>query len=204
MYGLPASTEIRRRPIYRTVIARTLGLTAPQRRLLDTSISSIDLIALLSPGTLPGVALGEEVSAISVLSLVLKARSYSPDSIVLLARRISQRMLFVLRYEGEVRLAIYHEGLHQSAWMSESELTIPLSGSSLGQIWEHLVVMIGGLSPDRERPLGERIEERRRDEQILGEIKSLERRIRRESALNRQMELRSRINQLQARLSNHQ
>lgn len=194
MYALPNSTLLSKQ-IPKKAIFDKFALTAAQRKRIDADIARIDIIARLAQDTLPAIATGKEVKEIYVLSVSLKTKSYMPDSIKLLARLIPQRMLFVLCHEQQAQLAIVHEGLHTGNWTMQEDLRIHLSDINFDTLWEHLVVEIGDISLNTEQTLDDRILRKWEQKRILNEIEQLERRIDKEKALGKQMQMRSQINQ---------
>lgn len=194
MYALPNSTLLSKQ-IPKKAIFEKFALTAAQRKHIDADIARIDIIARLAQDTLPAIATGKEVKEIYVLSVSLKTKSYLPDSIKLLARLIPQRMLFVLCHEQQAQLAIVHEGLHTGNWTMQEDLRIHLSDINFDALWEHLVVEIGDISLNTEQTLDDRILQKWEQKRILNEIEQLERRIDKEKALGKQMQMRSQINQ---------
>lgn len=194
MYALPNSTLLSKQ-IPKKAIFEKFALRAAQRKRIDADIARIDIIARLAQDTLPAIATGKEVKEIYVLSVSLKTKSYLPDSIKLLARFIPQRMLFVLCHEQQAQLAIVHEGLHTGNWTMQEDLRIHLSDINFDALWEHLVVKIGDISLNTEQTLDDRILQKWEQKRILNEIEQLERRIDKEKALGKQMQMRSQINQ---------
>lgn len=60
MYGLPSSTEMRRSLPKKTIYSR-FELRAAQRDRFDADISRIDIVAEVSPATVPALTEGERV-----------------------------------------------------------------------------------------------------------------------------------------------
>ena len=194
MYALPNSTLLSKQ-IPKKAIFQKFDLTTAQRQRIDADIARIDIIARLAQDTLPAIAVGKEVKDIYVLSVRLKTKNYHLDSIKLLARRIPQRMLFVLCHEEQAQLAIIHEGLHTADFQANDELNIPLNGLNFDALWEQLVVTIGNISRNTEQTLNERIQQKKERERLLKYIEQLERRMDKERSLGKQMQMRSQINQ---------
>ena len=73
MYGLPSSTEMRRSLPKKTIYSR-FELRAAQRDRFDADISRIDIVAEVSPATVPALAEGERVKKFYLLDVQLKHR----------------------------------------------------------------------------------------------------------------------------------
>ena len=50
--------------------------------------------------------------------------------------------MFLLEYENECQLAVYHNKLYRTDWMKEQDLSLKLSGNMLNEIWDDLVRQI--------------------------------------------------------------
>lgn len=199
MYALPSKTLLSKQ-IPKKVIFEKFALTTAQRQRIDADIARIDIIARLAQDTLPAIAIGKDVQEIYVLSVSLKTKDYQPDSIQLLARLIPQRILFVLRHEHQAQLAIIHEGWHADLWGAADEVCIPISGLSFDAVWEHLVTSVGRIAIQSELTLEERIQKKQERERLLKEVELLERRMTKERALSKQMQLYDQIKRLKRAL----
>ncbi len=199
MYALPSSTLLSKQ-IPKKSIFEKFALTPAQRQRIDVDIARIDIIAHLGQTTLPAIASGKEVSEVYVLSISLKTKGYHPDNLRLLGRLIPQRMLFVLCYEDQAQLAIIHEGLHTSPWSTKEELRIPLGGLDFDAVWEHLVLSVGDITRCKELTLSQQIQKKQEQEHLRKEIEQLERKMRQEKSLGKQMRLRTQVNELKKRL----
>lgn len=199
MYALPQSTLLSKQ-IPKKAIFEKFSLLSAQRQRIDADIARIDIVAQLSPQTLPAISKGTEVEVIYVMQVSLKTKSYSKESILLLARLIPQRMLFALCHESEVQLAIVHEGLHSGLWLAQDKVQVPLEGLNFDSVWAHIVAYVGDIVLDHEQTLEEQIQNKQEQERLLRDIAQLEAKMNKERALNKQMQIRSQINQLRKKL----
>lgn len=199
MYALPQSTLLSKQ-IPKKAIFEKFSLSTTQRQRIDADIARIDIVAQLSPQTLPAISKGMEVEVIYVMRVCLKTKNYSKESILLLARLIPQRMLFTLRHESEVQLAIVHEGFHAGRWSAQDEVQIPLEGLNFDSVWAHIVAYVGDIVLDHEQTLEKQIQNKQEQERLLRDIAQLEAKMNKERALNKQMQIRSQINQLRKKL----
>lgn len=195
MYALPQNTLLSKQ-IPKKAIFEKFALSSAQRQRIDADIARIDIVAQLSPQTLPAITEGSKVKAIYVMQVSLKTKSYSKESILLLARLIPQRMLFALRHESEVQLAIVHEGFHAGPWLAQDEVKIPLEGLNFDTLWTHIVAYVGDIELDQEQTLEQQIQNKQEQERLRREITQLETKMNKERALNKQMQIRSQINKL--------
>ena len=88
----------------------------------------------------------------------LKKKEYDEKTIATLSKLIPQNILFVLEYENESRLAIYHTKVMQTAWMPTEEQRVELKGLNLDTVWENIVIAVGGVNIEKGNSLDEQIE----------------------------------------------
>lgn len=138
MLGLPLSTEIKKH-LPKTQLVAKKGLKPEDRRLLDDNVSRLDLVNQISPKTIPALAAGESVKSIFVLKASLKRKNYDPKAVQLILKLIPQKLILVLSFEGESRLAVMHEKPLVSDWRSDSvwqnEASLEIRGADLDAVW---------------------------------------------------------------------
>lgn len=156
MLGLPPTTEVKR-PLPKAQLFKRFDWTPSQRERLDGEVSRLDFINWISPRTVPAIAVGNEVKEIFVVEVSLKARDFDTKVVVLLAKYIPQRIVYLLRYEDEAMLATYHAKLFTAPWQSIDDITLPLNGLNLDAVWENIVSSIGQFLVEEEHSLSEQI-----------------------------------------------
>lgn len=142
MFGLPIATE-RKQQLPKKAIYAKFDLKQAQRESFDADISRIDIVAVVSPETVPAVSIGESVKEFYVLEIQMKRKEYDVKNILLLTKLIDQKMIFALQYEGQIQFAIFHTKLFQSVWQPTELAVLPLSGLSMDTVWENIVKNIG-------------------------------------------------------------
>ena len=60
MYGLPVTTEVKKQLPKKAIYAK-FDLNTAQRDAFDADISRIDIVAVVSPATVPALSIGDEV-----------------------------------------------------------------------------------------------------------------------------------------------
>ena len=83
MYGLPQTTEIKKQLPKKAIFAKS-DLNPSQRESFDADIARIDIVAVVSPSTVPAVAPGENIKEFYVLAVQLKRKDYDAKNIALL------------------------------------------------------------------------------------------------------------------------
>lgn len=176
MYGLPISTE-RKRQLPKKAIYAKFDLTTVQREGFDADVTRIDIVAVVSPATIPALGEGTEVKEFYVLDVQMKRREYDAKNILLLTRLIAQHMVFALRYEEQVQFAIFHTKLFTTAWQPAEQATLPLSGLNLDAVWENIVKEIGLIEIVDGHTLAEQIADDEQRVKLLTQIAILERKM---------------------------
>ena len=146
--GLPETTRVKR-PLPKAQLYKRFDWTASQREHFDAEVSRLDFVNWISTQTVPAIAEGVEVKEIFVVEVSLKSRDFDQKSIVLLAKSIPQRIIYVLRDNDEVRIAVYHTKLFitDRQFLTPDSSFLILQGLNLDAVWENVVRHIGNITP---------------------------------------------------------
>lgn len=197
MLGLPKSTEVKR-PLPKAQLYKRFDWKPSQRESFDGEVSRLDFVNWIAPRTLPAIAEGTEVKEIFVIEVTLKTRDFDPKNIVLLAKSIPQRVIYLLHFEDESMLAVYHSKLFTSPWQPIDNVTVPFEGLSLDAVWQSLVSSIGQFSVEQENSLTEQIKVDEERDQLLRQISTLERQMTTTKQPRQKREFYSEIKKLKA------
>ena len=156
MFGLPNTTGIRKQLPKKAIYAK-FGLKPAQRDGFDADVSRIDIVAVVSPTTVPAIAAGESIKEFYVLAVQLKRKDYDEKNIAMLSKLIPQNILFALQYEDQTQLAVYHTKLIRSDWKPTDETSIILIGLNLDTVWENIIKTIGEIQVQEGKTLTEQI-----------------------------------------------
>ena len=199
MYGLPQTTEVRKQLPKKAIYAK-FDLKPSQRESFDADIARIDIVAVISPSTVPAIAEGKEVKEIYLLTLQMKRKEYDSKNIALLTKLIPQRMVFALQFEEQTQFAIYHTKLISSAWQPTDDATLPLSGLNLDTVWENIVTHIGQIEVEEGNTLAEQIASNDQRAKLLAQISTLERKMANEKQPRRKREHFEQIKKLKSQI----
>ena len=195
MYGLPQTTEIRKQLPKKAIYAK-FELKPAQRDGFDTDVSRIDIVAVVSPTTVPAIAAGESIKEFYVLAVQLKRKDYDEKNIAMLSKLIPQNILFALQYEDETQLAIYHTKFIKSDWKPTDEATICLTGLTLDTVWENIIKTIGEIQVQDGKTLAEQIQDDEQRAKTLKLIAELEKKMAKETQPRKKRELFEQIKKL--------
>lgn len=197
MYGLPDTTQVKKQLPKKAIYAK-FGLKPSQREGFDADVSRIDIVAVVSPATIPAVVAGENIKEFYVLAVQLKRKDYAEKNIEMLSKLIPQNILFALQYENQTQLAVYHTKLICSMWMPTDERVITLSGLNLNTVWENIIKTVGEIQVQEGNTLAEQISKDEERVRTLKLIAALEKRMAKETQPRKKRELFERIKTLKS------
>lgn len=178
MLGLPKTTEMSKQLPKKAIYTKFQMNTAAKEK-IDADISRITIVNEIAPNKV-NIPSGEDVKSFFVLLVSLKRKEYDEKMIATLSKLIPQNILFVLEYEDESRLAIYHTKVMQTAWMPTEEQKVELKGLNLDTVWENIVIAVGGVNIEKGNSLDEQIEINEKKQKLEKEIAKLEKQARAE------------------------
>lgn len=200
MLGLPQSTEVNR-PMPKAQLYKKFELKQAQRDAFDADVARMEIVNFIAPQSLPGIAEGSEVKAVFVVNVELKSFDYDPKNIILIAKLIPHRIIFALRHEDKVQLAVYHTKLFTGPWQPLEVSNLTLSGLNLNAVWQNIVAYVGDLEVAEGNSLTEQIRVDDERARVVRQIESLERLMRSTSQPRRQRELYAEIKKLKHKLN---
>ena len=179
MLGLPIATEISKALPKKAIFAK-FELKPAQRDHFDEDVAKLAIVNIISTTTIPALIKGEQIECIYIIDVLLKRQEYDPKNIQLLSKLIPQKMVFAMRYEDRIQLAINHTKLICSNWMEASDATLTLQGLNLDRVWENIVISIGDIEVEEGSTLEEQIKVDDVKAKILKQIEMLEAKARNE------------------------
>ena len=187
MLGLPKTTEMSKQLPKKTIYTKFQMNTAAKEK-IDADISRIAIVNEIAPNKV-NITAGEDVKSFFVLLVSLKKKEYDEKTIATLSKLIPQNILFILEYEDESRLAIYHTKVMQTAWMPTEEQKVELKGLNLDTVWENIIIAVGGVNIEKGNSLDEQIEINEKKQKLEKEIAKLEKQARAEKQPKKKFEL---------------
>ncbi len=189
MLHLPKSTEVKKAIPKKTIYQKfSTELVGAKKRQFDQDISRLTITNEISENTL-NLQRTEELAAIFVVRVDLKTKDYSDSNIVLLSKLIGQRILMVLVFQNESRLAIYETRLIVSDWYQDEIGHIKITGLNLKSVWDNLVSQVGAFQIEEGNTLEEQLEKEKRKEWLEKQIAIYERKLRKEVQSKKKYEL---------------
>ena len=198
MLGLPKSTEMSKQLPKKAVYAKFQMNTAAKEK-IDADISRITIVNEITPAKI-NIPAGEKVESFFVLLVALKKKDFDERTIVTLSKLIPQNILFVLEFEGQSKLAIYHTKLMQTDWKPTEEQRIELQGLNLDKVWENIIKSLELGVWNEELSLDENLALHQKQDKLKKEIDKLEKQARAEKQPKKKFELAGKVKKLKEEL----
>jgi len=198
MLGLPKTTEMSKQLPKKAIYTKFQMNTAAKAK-IDADISRITIVNEIAPNKV-NIPAGEDVKSFFVLLVSLKKKEYDEKTIATLSKLIPQNILFVLEYENESRLAIYHTKVMQTEWKPTENQQIELHGLNLDTVWENIVKSLEFGVWNEELSLDENLALHEQQEKLQKQITKLEKQARTERQPKKKFELHQKITKLKKEL----
>ena len=140
MIEFPAATAVHRR-LPKEAFYKHLPLT---KILKEKFVSDVDRIVVENSFTKENLNLASdaEIKEIMLLSSSLKNQEFDGKVIEAIARQNPHKLVFLLSFENQQQLAVYHNKLYRTLWIKHDEIALKLQGYSLDEIWDSFIEQI--------------------------------------------------------------
>lgn len=140
MIEFPAATAVHKR-LPKEAFYKHLPLT---KILKEKFVSDVDRIVVENSFTKENLNLASdaEIKEIMLLSISLKKQEFDGKVIEAIARQNPHKLVFLLSFEDQQQLAVYHNKLYCTLWMAHDEIALKLQGYSLDEIWDSFIEQI--------------------------------------------------------------
>lgn len=186
------------------VFYKHLNLSSELREKFVSDVKRLVLEYKLSPDTLNIEKDGETIE-ILVLSIELKKQEPDYRLVENIARQNAHKLLFLLKFQEQGRLALYFGKLYKTDWMPLKDLRLEARGLNLDGIWEGFVEQIAlqeNIIPSCDSPtVDEKLKKQDTILKLQKEIDKLERLSRSEKQPKKRFELFTRLQGLKKRLA---
>lgn len=134
MIEFPTATAVHRR-LPKEAFYKHLPLT---KVLKEKFVSDVDRIVVENSLTKENLNLNvdSDIKEIMLLSINLKKQEFDGKVVEAIARQNPHKLVFLLVFEDQRQLALYHSKLYRTQWMDAEEVTLKPQGFSLDEIWD--------------------------------------------------------------------
>lgn len=217
MLGLPKTTEFNKR-IPKQKFYENISVTPALRRIFIDQIKVVYWRNKIAPSTV-NLEAGQNVTEIEVFEVKLNSVPLDVSVLRQMDKEIPYHIVFLLEYEGKYQAwtaykekagsgtgAFKVDSYFYTDWLPEAELPLRLDGLNMDTVYENFVRQIAGetlsnASAETPESLKDSVERNKRQQALQKQIDTLQKKVRREKQLNRQMEMNKELKQLRKELS---
>lgn len=209
VFGLPDSTIVDKN-IPKTKFYENLDISAKLKRCFIDEISKIRWRNKIAPSTM-NVTKGEQVKEIEVLEITLSGDYINESVLTQIDREVPYHLLFVLTEGNKSRLCIGYKQLAQaggnafkvlkyfySEWCETEQILIKVEASDLDSAYDKIIRTIVGGTLKPGVSIEQAIMSIEQNERVQKKITKLKKQLKTEKQLNKQIEIRDKINLLQS------
>ena len=168
-----------------------LDVNAKMKQRFVNDVEEIIWLYKLSPNTL-NVRAGEQVGEIEIMLCPLKDVECPVDVFKFISQKIPHHIVFILQFGNSYRLLIqYDKDTFVSPWCPIDKLSLKIEGQTLDRIYDGFVGQLTGIGSRDSESLQEIIRLKKEIKKLSDKIEALQRQIRKEPQLNRQIEMNS-------------
>ena len=214
MLGLPKTTEFNKR-IPKQKFYENINVTPALRRIFVDQIKVVSWRNKIAPSTI-NLEAGNDVTEIEVFEVKLNCIPLDVSVLRQIDKEIPYHIIFLLEYEGKYQAwtaykekarsgfnAFKVDTYYHTDWLLEDELVLKLDGLNMDTIYENYVRQIAGdvLHTGEAESLKESVERNKQIQLLQKQIVTLQKKIRKEKQLNRQIELNAELKCLRKEIS---
>lgn len=215
MIGLPKSTEFNRR-IPKQKFYENISVSPTLKRVIIDQIKVIYWRNKVAATTM-NLAAGAIVTELEVFEVKLNGKQLDESVLRQIDKEIPYHILFLLEYDGKYQAwTAYKEAAasgtnafkvatyYHTDWLPEDELPLKVEGLSVDKVYENFVRQIAGdalRSEDgKTESLKESVERDNRRQELEKQIAALQKKVRKEKQLNKQVQLNAELKKLKKAL----
>ena len=194
-------TTIVGKPVPKNAFYKHLEVNAKMKQHFVDDVASINWLYKLAPSTI-NVEDGKLVHEIVVFSAVLKDKDCPNDVFLFIDRNMPRHVVFILEYEDRYKVLLNYKAWKDGQnsqfdiiktfatdWLTAERLLLTLEGQTMDALYEAMAGQVSGFGTTKAEDTKRIVELEGLINKAKREVESLQKRIRNERQLNRQMEL---------------
>ena len=194
-------TTIVGKPVPKNAFYKNLEVNAKIKQHFVDDVASIHWLYKLAPSTIH-VEDGKLVHEIVVFSAVLKAKDCPNDVFLFIDRNMPRHVVFILEYEDRYKVLLNYKAWKDGQnsqfdiiktfatdWLTDGQLLLTLEGQTMDALYEAMAGQVSGFGTTKAEDTKRIVELEGLIDKAKREVESIQKRIRNERQLNRQMEL---------------
>ena len=194
-------TTIVGKPVPKNAFYKHLEVNAKMKQHFVDDVVSIHWLYKLAPSTI-NVEDGKLVHEIVVFSAVLKDKDCPNDVFLFIDRNMPRHVVFILEYDNRYKVLLNYKAWKDGQnsqfdiiktfatdWLTAERLLLTLEGQTMDALYEAMAGQVSGFGTTKAEDTKRIVELEGLIDKAKREVESLQKRIRNERQLNRQMEL---------------
>lgn len=194
-------TTIVGKPVPKNAFYKHLEVNAKMKQHFVDDVASINWLYKLAPSTI-NVEDGKLVHEIVVFSAVLKDKDCPNDVFLFIDRNMPRHVVFILEYDNRYKVLLNYKAWKDGQnsqfeiiktfatdWLTAERLLLTLEGQTMDALYEAMAGQVSGFGTTKAEDTKRIVELEELIDKAKREVDSLQKRIRNERQLNRQMEL---------------
>ena len=194
-------TTIVGKPVPKNAFYKHLEVNAKIKQHFVEDVASIHWLYKLAPSTIH-VEDGKLVHEIVVFSAVLKAKDCPNDVFLFIDQNMPRHVVFILEYEDRYKVLLNYKAWKDGQnsqfdiiktfatdWLTAERLLLTLEGQTMDALYEAIAGQVSGFGTTKAEDTKRIVELEGLIDKAKREVESIQKRIRNERQLNRQMEL---------------
>ena len=194
-------TTIVGKPVPKNAFYKHLEVNAKMKQHFVDDVASINWLYKLAPSTI-NVEDGKLVHEIVVFSAVLKDKDCPNDVFLFIDRNMPRHVVFILEYEDRYKVLLNYKAWKDGQnsqfdiiktfatdWLTAERLLLTLEGQTMDALYEAMAGQVSGFGTTKTEDTKRIVELEGLIDKAKREVETIQKRIRNERQLNRQMEL---------------
>ena len=194
-------TTIVGKSVPKNAFYRHMEVNAKIKQHFVDDVASIHWLYKLAPSTI-NVEDGKLVHEIVVFSAALKSKDCPDDVFLFIDQNMPRHVVFILEYENRYKVLLNYKDWKDgqngqfkiiktftTEWLTDNQLLLTLEGQNMDALYEAMAGQVSGFGTKKAEDTKRIVELEGLIEKAKRELETIQKRIRNERQLNRQMEL---------------
>ena len=194
-------TTIVDKPVPKNAFYKHLEVNAKIKQHFVDDVVSIHWLYKLAPSTI-NVEDGKQVHEIVVFSAVLKSKDCPDDVFLFIDQNMPRHVVFILEYDNRYKVLLNYKEWNDgqngpfriiktfvTEWLTDNQLLLTLEGQNMDALYEALAGQVSGFGTKKAEDTKRIVKLEGLIDKAKRDVESIQKRIRNERQLNRQMEL---------------
>lgn len=194
-------TTIVGKPVPKNAFYKHLEVNAKMKQHFVDDVDSIHWLYKLAPSTI-NVEDGKLVHEVVVFSAALKSKDCPDDVFLFIDQNMPRHVVFILEYDNRYKVLLNYKEWKDgqngpfriiktfvTEWLTDNQLLLTLEGQNMDALYESIAGQVSGFGTKKAEDTKRIVELEGLIDKAKRDVESIQKRIRNEHQLNRQMEL---------------